>query len=164
MTSWRDSATQRNLDDIDLLVKSAVPRVHRFLDEFGDIFPHAVTVSTAGEVGSVMANPAAMASDSPDSTMIIRQLVSDLQAQLPSLRAAAIMYGVKRGDSSDAIAYATEHVDGLATTIYEPYKKMAAGELVGCLDFGEPIRYGKLSFHKGEYLLWPAKGSAIAES
>jgi hypothetical protein len=143
VSSWRDSATQEEQDDLDGLVNAALPFAQQMLDEKGEFYPYAVALSDEGETQMVMGWGGG---EQPTSAAMVETLVAGLRGDRDSLRAAALVANV-RTTGADSVQVELEHRDGHVIVVQLPYKKKR---------FGRGIEYGSLGAGTGSQRIWSA--------
>lgn len=140
--SWRDSTSEQAQADLDALLNAALPFAEEMLGKHGEFFPYAVAIDGDGEAKMVGANPGL--GERPASTEVLAMLVDGLRQQRDGLRAVGLVSDV-RLERSDAVRVETEHVEGIAITVFWPYtkKRLRRG-----------VEFGDLAAVPGEPQVW----------
>lgn len=90
------------------------------METHGEFYPYAVVVETDGQQVVVTAYTG---QDRPASSDLVTELTSALSEQRHELRAAAIVADVRLPQAgSDAILVMMEHSEGIALTLFLPYR------------------------------------------
>jgi hypothetical protein len=144
--SWRDSVSQSCQDDLDRLLREALPFAQQCLAKYGEFFPYGVSLANSGATGMVAANEG---SEHPASTDLLTMLYDGLRGQSAELRGAAVVSDVRIKDpDGDAIKIEIEHREGVAMAVLLPYraqKKM----------FGRDVVYSDMRAAPAERRIWP---------
>jgi len=112
------------------------------LEKHKEFYPYAVSVDAAGEHRMVAAD---LKVDFPRSADLIAALVDSLATQRNSLRGVAIVADVKVS-GNDAIRVTLEHVEGVALSVFVPYRHRR---------FGREPEYRDLQATDATPVIWP---------
>src|SRR5215471_11188404 len=124
-------------EDYNALLQFLMPFAEQMLKKYGEFFPFAAAVSTAGELA---AHATYDGNEMPASEEVIASLVQAFQAEARDgkVRATGICYDgriVQDGKKVDAVIISLEHASGNATKTCVPYTK----GMFGKYRFGEMI-------------------------
>jgi hypothetical protein len=144
MTSWRDSASEVEQNDLDGLLNTVLPAAKQLLEKYGEFFPFGAAVGSSGET-KLLAD--AGHGDHPSSSDVLSALLENVRNQRDNLRAVAICSDVQTAES-DAVKIELEHREGAAIAVVVPYKKK---------HFGQSYEYSALEAGSAGKRIWSAQ-------
>jgi hypothetical protein len=147
MSSWRDSASKVEQDDLDGLLDTVVPAAQQLLEKYGEFFPFGAAVTGDGETRLLADHPDR--TEHPTSADVLTALVDGVRGQRDDLRAVAICSDARLADS-DAIRVDLEHREGAAMAVLLPYKHKL---------FGQGYEYAELQASSAGRRFWSKGGT-----
>lgn len=119
--------------DLEALVNAELPFAQKMLEQHGEFYPFAATISKDGEAAYLAAN---IGKENPKSAEMIEFVTAALhaQAQKGEYRAAAICTDIAitlpgTAQKTDAIRISFEHRKGSCLYFFIPYEKVKPGAI-----------------------------------
>jgi hypothetical protein len=141
--SWRDDTPEPVQSDLDLLADEALSAAQHLLEESGEFYPFAFTLTAKGT--PQMAGADAGEGEHPASRSVLDLLYDSARAQRDVLKAAAFVAWVETPDG-DAVRVEAEHRDGgPALTLLLPYRRKK---------LRKAVEFGQLTAAGGDRRVW----------
>ncbi|MBN4926909.1 hypothetical protein IEU95_08705 [Hoyosella rhizosphaerae] len=132
VASWRETASQQTVDDLDKLAGVAFDVAEDHLAQYGEFYPVAVAL-LEGNQGALIAPD--METEFPETEAVLAELYKAIEAGADDYLAVAVLVNVRiPSTDSDAVEFQVEHNDGTAIRVVAEY---ALGE-DNAVEFREP--------------------------